>query len=692
MVVLGVRSSKYRHVFGDPTRKDKCYDNIRLTKNAFDADLVQSNGKYISVNWDASGGGSFAVLPVSEEGKLPDRFPLFDGHKGPVLDTDWDPFDDEIVVSASDDGTIGVWRIPENFSVHVEYGKLDDCPDVSPVKFLTGHGKKIGHVKFNPVVKDVLASASLDNTVKVWNVETGDVLYTLKHPAFVNNFAWNYDGTIIATVANDKTLRIWDVRSEKILSEGHGHDGAKNSRVVWLGDNDRVLTTGFSLVSDREMAIWDVHDIPRGPIGGFRNLDPSSGIVIPHYDPMTSIVYLGGRGDGSIVYYEYADDNLYHLFAFSTVTPQRGLGWVPNRRLDSQSYEVARVYKAHETLVEPISFKVPLRNEGLAESVFTFYEAGEPALTAEEWKSGKTARPLVKWWKDFGKDTKAFPAPLNQSTPEAKPENDKKESPKKTSEKEKSETKPEEAKPKEAKVEKKDTGSENKATTAETLVAKAAAAKGDSSSKPAPSKEEAKEAETKTEEIAALKKAEKQDGYDVLQSKEVQTFLAKNTESDDGEQVEDDDDSAWNEEPPKVTKETKETKDAKEVKETKDSKKTTQTKEAKETKETTEIPKDGKDLKKEQSKKQPEAKEEPKKVESKKEETKKEEPKKEEPKEVQKEPTKTDSPVPKESVTTSAESKPKAGPVTAIGDKLSLILEKLEDLQARVSDIEAKLK
>lgn len=41
------------------------------------------------MNWDASGGGAFAVIPVEERGRVPDKIPLFRGHTAVVLDTDW---------------------------------------------------------------------------------------------------------------------------------------------------------------------------------------------------------------------------------------------------------------------------------------------------------------------------------------------------------------------------------------------------------------------------------------------------------------------------------------------------------------------------------------------------------------------------------------------------------------------------
>lgn len=49
----------------------------------------QANPEYISVNWEASGGGAFAVIPLKERGRLPEQLPLFRGHTAAVLDTDW---------------------------------------------------------------------------------------------------------------------------------------------------------------------------------------------------------------------------------------------------------------------------------------------------------------------------------------------------------------------------------------------------------------------------------------------------------------------------------------------------------------------------------------------------------------------------------------------------------------------------
>ena len=83
----------------------------------------QANPQYISVNWEASGGGAFAVIPINEKGRLPEQLPLFRGHTAVVLDTDWykppvthcfanaqiaprSPFNDSLIASGSDDGKV----------------------------------------------------------------------------------------------------------------------------------------------------------------------------------------------------------------------------------------------------------------------------------------------------------------------------------------------------------------------------------------------------------------------------------------------------------------------------------------------------------------------------------------------------------------------------------------------------------
>ena len=148
---------------------------------------------------------------------------------------------------------------------------------------------------FNPAAANVLASSSGDYTVKIWDVESKKAKLTLKHNDMVQSLSWSGDGSMLVTTSRDKKLRFWDVRQQKPAHEVPGHAGAKNSRVVWMGEHDRVATTGFSRMSDRQLGLWDSRS-PKEPIGGFTILDSISGVCMPFWDEGTQMLYLAGKG------------------------------------------------------------------------------------------------------------------------------------------------------------------------------------------------------------------------------------------------------------------------------------------------------------------------------------------------------------------------------------------------------------
>ncbi|AET40885.1 coronin Ecym_7028 [Eremothecium cymbalariae DBVPG len=386
-----VRASKYRHVFGQSVKKELHYENLKVTINAWDSNLIKTNGKYISINWNASGGGAFAVVPVEEIGKAPDQIPLFRGHTAQILDTDFDPFNDQIIASSSDDTKIAIWEIPSDYSFHNAQDEDGNTKDVTPVKFLMGHTRKVGHVLYHPTASNILASSSLDHTVRIWNVETGETVIILKHPDMVTSMSFSYNGDYLATCCRDKKLRVWDIRKQEVVSEGQGHSSPKNQRVVWLGNSDRLATTGFSKLSDRQIGVWDAFNIDKGELGGFYTVDQSSGILMPFYDDSNKILYVAGKGDGNIRYFEFQDDELFALSEFQSTDPQRGFAVAPKKSVNVKDNEVLRAYKTvRDHCIEPISFVVPRKAEVFQNDIYPDAPSGKPALTAEEWLSGKS--------------------------------------------------------------------------------------------------------------------------------------------------------------------------------------------------------------------------------------------------------------------------------------------------------------
>jgi coronin-1B/1C/6 len=55
------------------------------------------------------------VIPLEDRGKLPGLIPLFKGHSAPVLDTDFNPFNDSLLASASEDAKVRLFLTFTNF-------------------------------------------------------------------------------------------------------------------------------------------------------------------------------------------------------------------------------------------------------------------------------------------------------------------------------------------------------------------------------------------------------------------------------------------------------------------------------------------------------------------------------------------------------------------------------------------------
>jgi coronin-1B/1C/6 len=150
-------------------------------------------------------------------------------------------------------------------------------------------------VLFNPAAENILATSSVDFTIKIWDVEAGTAKLTLKHVDTVQSLSWSANGALLVSTSRDKKLRIWDTRQEVPVHTGPGHAGAKNSRAVWMGEHDRVATTGFSKMSERQLGLWDIRNA-NGPVNGFEFLDSISGVCMPFWDEGTQCLYIAGKG------------------------------------------------------------------------------------------------------------------------------------------------------------------------------------------------------------------------------------------------------------------------------------------------------------------------------------------------------------------------------------------------------------
>jgi WD40 repeat protein len=79
------------------------------------------------------------------------------------------------------------------------------------LRTLAGHSNEIESVSFSPD-GTMLASASWDLTIKLWEVGSGREMRALTgHTQWVQGVAFAPDGTLLASGANDSTVRLWGI-------------------------------------------------------------------------------------------------------------------------------------------------------------------------------------------------------------------------------------------------------------------------------------------------------------------------------------------------------------------------------------------------------------------------------------------------------------------------------------------------
>jgi len=147
------------------------------------------------------------------------------------------------------------------------------------------------------------------------------------------------------------------------------------------------------MTSERLYSIWDWRKSDKSL--NTTIVDTAAGILMPFYDNDTTMLFLAGKGDGNIRYYEVVDEEpyIYFLSEYKSGTPQRGMGMLPKIAVDVSKCEVARLFKVAGNSVEPVSFCVPRKSDIFQDDIYPDTNSPEPALTSAQWVSGKNAEP-----------------------------------------------------------------------------------------------------------------------------------------------------------------------------------------------------------------------------------------------------------------------------------------------------------
>jgi len=126
-------------------------------------------------------------------------------------------------------------------------------------------------------------------------------------------------------------------------------------------------------------------------------IDVGAGLIMPFFDEDTSMMYLAGKGDGNIRYFEVVAESpyIYYLDSFKSNKAQIGMASVPKYALDTSTCEVTRLLKLMPDSIVPLNFTVPRKSTLFQDDIYPDTKSNTPPLTSDEWLGGKDGDPIM---------------------------------------------------------------------------------------------------------------------------------------------------------------------------------------------------------------------------------------------------------------------------------------------------------
>jgi WD40 repeat protein len=247
------------------------------------------------------------------------------GHTGRVTCVAYSP-DGTRFASASADQTVKVWDLATGQVVHT----------------LTGHGGVVRSVAYSPDGTRIVSGGGEDGMITVWDAANGDRLLKFKaHNGWTNSVAFSPDGSRVASGGEDQAVRVWDVASGRRTRALAGHTGGVTD--VAFSPDGSCIASGS--LEDGTVRLWDAasgqatrtltgHDL-RGCLWGVA------------FSPDGSRIASGGGEDGTITVWDTANgEKLLYIKAHNGWTNSVAFSPDGSRIASSGEDQAVRVWDA----------------------------------------------------------------------------------------------------------------------------------------------------------------------------------------------------------------------------------------------------------------------------------------------------------------------------------------------------------
>uniref|UniRef100_A0A0N5A9P4 Coronin n=1 Tax=Syphacia muris TaxID=451379 RepID=A0A0N5A9P4_9BILA len=378
-----MKHSRFRHVFSKSVRRSEWYDTGPGHGLA-----AAVNPKMIALAVDVPAGGIVQVAKLCSMGKGHMEMGKIKDHEGAVCDLKWNPFNDNVLATGSNDTTVRIWHI-------------DDMLRIRCLRVFRKHTRRVHTLEWHCTVDNVILSASLDGQVILWNIETDDVVFTIENSKRDHLFIFSRNCSEFAATTRSRELIVFDSRTGKRRRSAElAHDGSMLPRVAYIGtdvNSEHIITTGNSRNTRRQIAMYNSREL--GVPIAVVDVDSAAGLLLPVVDNDLNLLFIAGKGDASIRFYEVTDNPPYlsYLNDSSGHKPYTAVCAMPKRGLNVKECEIMKLFlvDAEHLVMKPLSFIVPRRDGCFQSDLFPPTRSPTPSLTFREWFAGLDSEPIL---------------------------------------------------------------------------------------------------------------------------------------------------------------------------------------------------------------------------------------------------------------------------------------------------------
>lgn len=155
--------------------------------------------------------------------------------------------DGQYLVTGSVDGFVEVWE-------YMSRAKLNTNLQYQAEDRIMMHESPVLCISFNKT-SEVLASASEDAVIKIWNIKTGECIRKIDsaHSKAISCISFSDDSSQILSASHDASIRIYGLQSGRVLKTFNGHQSFVNS-AFFTSDMTKIVSAS----SDATIKVWDI--------------------------------------------------------------------------------------------------------------------------------------------------------------------------------------------------------------------------------------------------------------------------------------------------------------------------------------------------------------------------------------------------------------------------------------------------